>query len=116
MDFKPNIPPSEYLDDDDGQSLLSRCANCTASCICATILVNLFAFLAIFGLLNPDKEAWVGTLENGEHSMYPTEQAGSEAGATKLSDVHSKFTLWARLGFYTLLVSLLLMVLALPVY
>ena len=72
---QPNVPRTRVEDDED-ENLLGKYLSCTTCCIFVTIFVNFFAFMTIFGMANPDQEAWVGTLESGQWSMFPTESDG----------------------------------------
>ena len=64
--------------------------HCTSICIwmCNGVLMY---FFFIFGFLNPDKEAWYGITEDGKEELFPSYELGVQAGATDLTDIHSRF-------------------------
>ena len=64
------------------------------SCICnlaGTAALTFVVFLGVFGFLNPDKEAWYGITEDGKEELFPSYELGVQAGATDLTDIHSRF-------------------------
>ena len=57
---------------------------CSIACALATAYLIIFAMLAIFGLINPDPEAWIGKDAYGNYRLYPTEEDAELDGATKI--------------------------------
>ena len=72
--------------------------------------------LAIYGFRNPDREAWVGKVDEGVWEMFTDEEAGVLYGAYDLSDAHKKFYVWAQTGFYYFLAAFVLTVICVPMY
>ena len=70
------------------QKLRRKCIICSFACIGATAYLITFAMMAIFGLLNPDADAWVGKDPYGIYQLYPTEQAAQLEEATNYSHIH----------------------------
>ena len=85
-------------------------------CLVVTVIMNIIVFLAIFGLCNPDKPAYVGTLPDGSQKLYSTLGDGEQEGAQKLSNVHSKFAYWCLSGFIMVLVGAMLASITIPMY
>ena len=58
--------------------------NCVVTCFITTLVVTLVTFLAIFGLQNPDPEAWLGITAAGERILFKSRTEGEMEGATQL--------------------------------
>jgi len=95
----------------------SKVTCCVAGCIIANFLLLLVTFLCVFAALNPDKETWAGSIkikgseEGGEDSansegakyeynLYSDRDAGAQADANQMIDVHGRFVTWFGCGFF----------------
>ena len=93
-----------------------KCAMCSIACVFATGFLIVFAMLTIFGLINPDPEAWIGKDPYGNYRLYPTEEDAVQDDATKISNAHGKVVNWNKAGHYMVLSQLVLSICLLPVY
>ena len=124
-------PDSAEIDLPEGrqtmkQSCCSQCIQFTVGFLLAIVVVNTFTFVTIFGLVAPEKDAWVGTLPSSNepslagyektHQLFATEAEAEQAGATSVSNVHFKFWLWSLVGFYAFAASIALGPLCMPCY
>ena len=103
----------------------NKIAWCTLACVIANLLLTLITFLAIFSTLNPDKEAWAGSIEISEaadggprllYTLYSEKAQGEEANASNLIDVHGRFVTWFSCGFLLSMTPLPIAITSLCIY
>ena len=68
-------------------------------------------FLGIFGLVDPEADAWYGKLDvkdddQGGPTLFSSRELAMEANATDIVDIHSRFVNWNLWGFIMILSTL----------
>ena len=71
--------------------------SCLCALTCCGISITFIVYLGIYGLNNPDKEAWYGVDVQGEGALFETNN--SVGAESKLINIHGKFVLWFLWGF-----------------
>ena len=78
--------------------MFKRVGMCMLGCTFTTTVLTTIVFLGIFGLANPDKQAFYGTFED-KGVLYATREKAIEASAADVIDVHARFVNWCLWGF-----------------
>ncbi len=84
---------------------------CLAGCACAIAPIVLIVYEGIYAFNNPDKEAWLGILPDGQNQLFADQEAGNLEKATGLVDIHARFITWFLWGFITALMPIALVLL-----
>ena len=65
--------------------------------------IALIIYLGIYAFNNPDNEAWYGTDSKHNGQLFAREADALSAQATEVVDIHAKFVLWFRWGFFMII-------------
>ena len=109
LDFEPDDPIAvpQSRKNQPKLSFYEKCQYVVLFLVFMLVFINLLVLFAIYGYFNPEAYAVVGTLPNGEMTIFPSVGEAVDFDAFRIDEVHANMTKWSSAGFWLLLAPLI---------